>query len=237
MISETAKIPTATVAPLDHSKSTNMNYETASDFKEDPFQNYRYEDPFLISDPFPEEEAAAPVVKVEGEKDLLSNFQILNFFSLKTETKFEQKEENLFRKFSFENAVDPFASGSFSTTSNGNNDGNNNYNIDPFGSPINGNKKDTSNGFGFEADFANFDAFDSTGGATKASYGSTKNGSFGAFDAWSPSMDKTNNNVGTGKLKKGKQPEVSKINKFSADYSDNFDKDLEQVLKRSVMDQ
>lgn len=29
--------------------------ETAADFSEDPFKNYRYEDPFLISDPFQEE--------------------------------------------------------------------------------------------------------------------------------------------------------------------------------------
>lgn len=27
----------------------------ASDFQEDPFKNYRYEDPFLIEDPFNDE--------------------------------------------------------------------------------------------------------------------------------------------------------------------------------------
>lgn len=28
----------------------------ATDFKEDPFQNYRYEDPFMIADPFQDED-------------------------------------------------------------------------------------------------------------------------------------------------------------------------------------
>lgn len=51
-------------------------------------------------------------------------------------------------------------------------------------------------------------------------------------------MDETNNNnnVSTGKMKKNKQPEVSKINKFSADYSDKVE-DLEQVLQRSLVEQ
>lgn len=66
VIPETTKIPTATVAPMDHSNDTSVISEQASDFKEDPFQNYRYEDPFLISDPFQEEEAAAPAVPAKG---------------------------------------------------------------------------------------------------------------------------------------------------------------------------
>lgn len=99
VIPDTAKIPTATVAPMDHSKSTSMNYETASDFKEDPFQNYRYEDPFLISDPFPEEEAAAPVVKFEGKKYLLLKLSNSNFSRLKQKQSLSRK-----RKISSENS-------------------------------------------------------------------------------------------------------------------------------------
>ena len=35
--------------------AASVSMETAADFSEDPFKNYRYEDPFLISDPFQEE--------------------------------------------------------------------------------------------------------------------------------------------------------------------------------------
>ena len=47
----------------------------ASDFKEDPFQNYRYEDPFLISDPFQDEAPPVPVtatVIVKGNAIMFS---------------------------------------------------------------------------------------------------------------------------------------------------------------------
>lgn len=77
------------------------------------------------------------------------------------------------------------------------------------------------NDFGFE-DFANFDfACETTVGKGKV------------VDAWGGSLDSVNNNV--EKIKKFKEEEVKRINKL--DYSDNFDKDLEQVLKRSVMEQ
>lgn len=36
-------------------KISNSTQELASDFQEDPFKNYRYEDPFLIEDPFQDE--------------------------------------------------------------------------------------------------------------------------------------------------------------------------------------
>lgn len=36
-------------------KAEDGNTTTASDFQEDPFKNYRYEDPFLIEDPFKDE--------------------------------------------------------------------------------------------------------------------------------------------------------------------------------------
>jgi hypothetical protein len=59
-IPELTSIPTATVAPMSQSKSHSTASEPSSDFNEDPFKNYRYEDPFMISDPFQDEET--PVV-------------------------------------------------------------------------------------------------------------------------------------------------------------------------------
>lgn len=60
-------------------------------------------------------------------------------------------------------------------------------------------------------------------------------------DAWgTSSLDKTNNNsneISFGKVKKYSEKDVKKSNKFTADYSDNFEDDLAQVLKRSVVDQ
>lgn len=106
-------------------------------------------------------------------------------------------------------------------------------NFDPFG--LNNDTKpaaDTS-GFGFDADFANFDAFN--GNSSKKP---TSNN--GDFDAWGDSMDKTNNNFSsatTGKIKKPKDAEIKKIRKFSADYSENFEGDISEVLKRSMVDQ
>lgn len=38
--------------------------ELAGDFQEDPFKNYRYEDPFLIEDPFKDENGNEKGVKV-----------------------------------------------------------------------------------------------------------------------------------------------------------------------------
>lgn len=59
-MTEPPNIPTAKVAPME---------PAASDFQEDPFKNYRYEDPFMISDPFQEEAA------VKGELLFLCNFK------------------------------------------------------------------------------------------------------------------------------------------------------------------
>lgn len=42
-----------------------------TDFKEDPFQNYRYEDPFLIADPFQDDEAVTAAAK--GKISITSN--------------------------------------------------------------------------------------------------------------------------------------------------------------------
>lgn len=131
---------------------------------------------------------------------------------------------NDFDKFAFDDNVDPFASEKFTSKTNGN-DGNNNF--DPFGVPTmeTGKKNDSKiNDFGFEGDFANFDSFND---------GDTTNGNGKTVDAWGGSLDKVNNNLSKGK--KYKEQEINKVNK--SDYSDNFDQDLEQVLKRSVMEQ
>lgn len=40
-----------------------MASEAASDFKEDPFKHYRYEDPFMISDPFQDDQPPVDVFK------------------------------------------------------------------------------------------------------------------------------------------------------------------------------
>lgn len=43
--------------------------EPAGDFNEDPFKNYRYEDPFLISDPFQDEATTAAPAVTKGRCD------------------------------------------------------------------------------------------------------------------------------------------------------------------------
>lgn len=54
----------ATVTPFETKTTSRVAaIEPAGDFDEDPFKNYRYEDPFLISDPFQDEPTApAPAV-------------------------------------------------------------------------------------------------------------------------------------------------------------------------------
>lgn len=116
--------------------------------------------------------------------------------------------KNVFEKFSFD--TDDFTSAKKTYGSDGNN------NLDPFGPT----KNESVLGF----DFANFDSFNDNGttnGNTKPTKG-----------AWDGSLDKKNNNV-----RKYSEQEVKKINKFSTDYSENFDTDLQEILKRSVMEQ
>lgn len=125
-----------------------------------------------------------------------------------------------FDKFSLDDD-DPFASGNFTTKTNGN-DGNNNF--DPFGAPMAAAEKAAPTGFGFEADFSS--AFNDTSLSTKTNGNSV----------WGNSLDKKNNNS-SGRVQKFKADEVPKSNKFSADYSDNYEEDMQQALKRSVMDQ
>jgi hypothetical protein len=44
-------------------KIDDASSTTASDFQEDPFKNYRYEDPFLIEDPFKDQNGNAKVAE------------------------------------------------------------------------------------------------------------------------------------------------------------------------------
>ena len=55
--------PTTFPPPNVQSKNVSVVTEPAKDFNEDPFKNYRYEDPFLISDPFQDEETPPAVTK------------------------------------------------------------------------------------------------------------------------------------------------------------------------------
>lgn len=139
-------------------------------------------------------------------------------------------EKNLFNKFSFDADMFSNDNDTFTTAKKNGSDGNNN-DFDPFGAPVTGNKNDNNNiGFGFDTDFANFEAFNI--GDTHTTNGNSKNTS-----AWGGSLDEKNNNVKNKKVKKYQEQEVNKIGKFTGDYSDNFDKDLQDVLKRSVMEQ
>lgn len=64
MTQEAPKIPAAVVTPFETQSHVTAAAEPAGDFNEDPFKNYRYEDPFLISDPFQDEAAPSPVPAV-----------------------------------------------------------------------------------------------------------------------------------------------------------------------------
>lgn len=52
-------------------KIDDASSTTASDFQEDPFKNYRYEDPFLIEDPFNDQNGNA---KAAAEPGKISQF-------------------------------------------------------------------------------------------------------------------------------------------------------------------
>lgn len=70
---DTVSPPSATFSPpVQPKKDVSMTSEPASDFNEDPFKNYRYEDPFMISDPFQDEETPADVFT--GKKIFLFKF-------------------------------------------------------------------------------------------------------------------------------------------------------------------
>ncbi|CAO1410912.1 unnamed protein product [Diamesa tonsa] len=117
--------------------------ETAADFSEDPFKNYRYEDPFLISDPFQEE-------KEKEKADIFNGNNADDLFA-----KFEEKiQMNSF------NVTD-----TFSNITNDTNNNSSNKDFDPFGGGTDATTKNDA-AFGFDTNFsfeANFDddnAFD-----------------------------------------------------------------------------
>lgn len=228
MTEEAVKIPTAAVAPRMEAPKVSAS-ESGTDFKEDPFQNYRYEDPFLISDPFIDEEVQKPepVKKIpavfKGKLESLLKFlHFISFFF--SDDNFADPFNN---KFGFGDTADPFSSGNF-TKMNG--DSNNNEKFDPFGVSTDFEAKKDSSGFGFDGNFANFDEFNDSAPANGNKNGSDK------FDAWgATSLDITNNNdISFGRIKKSNEKDSTKFNKFS---SDNFEDDLAQALKRSVVEQ
>lgn len=98
--------------------------------------------------------------------------------------------------------------------------------FDPFGLSVNDmrtskNSSPAGNSFGFEANFANFDAFNNNPSNSDNCF----EDAWGGFDT---------------KPKKNKDSSVkaNKVSKFSSDYSDKtYEMDLEQVLKRSMFDQ
>ncbi|KAG5681401.1 hypothetical protein PVAND_010840 [Polypedilum vanderplanki] len=188
------------------SSSNTLNEAQKSkmeDFNEDPFKNYRYEDPFLIEDPFKDE---------NGNE----NLKVVN-----NNDKFEAFFEKDADFFSSKDAV------------NNNNKLKTSEKFDPFGlseNDLKNSTKTTNQSFGFEADFANFDAFNNN---STMSVSTTNGNGFG--DAWG---GESKSSIKSGKIKKyNKDIEPSKVTKFSQDYSDNYEKDLEQVLKRSMIDQ
>lgn len=115
------------------------------------------------------------------------------------------------------------------------------------------NKNPAAASFDFEGDFANFDAFNNN--SNIEAFNVTSVGSNGNGDAWGTSTSKgkvkKNNSATdafawgkkdsnmslTGKVKKYKDVKPDKIDKFNADYSDNYESDLNEILKRSMVDQ
>lgn len=100
----------------------------------------------------------------------------------------------------------------------------NNDNFDPFGSSVTDLKKSknlSSDDFGFDGDFANFDAFNNNDEETP----SKSNRSV----AWGESAKNGSNKI--------KEDKASKISKYNSDYSENYETDLNEILKRSMIDQ
>lgn len=100
----------------------------------------------------------------------------------------------------------------------------NNDNFDPFGLSVTDLKKSknlSSDDFGFDGDFANFDAFNNNDEETP----SKSNRSV----AWGESAKNGSNKI--------KEDKASKISKYNSDYSENYETDLNEILKRSMIDQ
>lgn len=207
---------------------------TGTDFQEDPFKNYRYEDPFLIEDPFNDENANPTKSKEKGLCVFILLKFLNNFFIF-----FSDKFADFFEKDSFEQATNLFEKHDFGDTFDDslNNNNGQNEKHDPFGLSVNDlnnfkNTTATSNAFGFDADFSKFDSFNNNNNAASKA-NNNNNFNFNESDVWSETKSSRS------KVKKYNDVETktSKISKFTTDYSDNYEKDLEQVLKRSMMDQ
>lgn len=121
--------------------------------------------------------------------------------------------KNDFDKFSFDSEC--FNSNKFIPKTKSNDENNNSF--DPFDSP--GEKKETVAYFGFDSDFGNFETFNDTGNIKDEIDG-----------VWGEKIDEKN----VRKIKEYNQHEVKK---FNGNFSDNFDRDLELGLKRSLMEQ
>jgi hypothetical protein len=156
---------------------------------------------------------------------------------------FADKFETFFEKDTFGQETDFFGKQDFGKTF-GSNDGiskNNNINnnskssktekFDPFGLSETAFKGASfDHGYGIETDFANFDSFNNNDIAASTNGNGLKGG-----NAWGDAKSTTR----IGKVKKFNKEasNVSKITKFTSDYSENYETDLEQVLKRSMVDQ
>lgn len=104
-------------------------------------------------------------------------------------------------------------------------------NFDPFGLSVTDSKTFknlSSKDFGeFDGDFSNFDALDSNGNEDI-----TVNPKMS--EVWG---ERPNKSINKMNCSKDMEMKVSKISKFSADYSDNYETDLSDILKRSMIDQ
>lgn len=94
-------------------------------------------------------------------------------------------------------------------------------NYDPFGLSVtelnSTHSQNLTSDFGFEGDFANFDAFNNN----------SNDNSF---------MNNKQKDAPIYNEKKEKDRKASKISKYSTDYSENYDKDLNEILKRSIIE-
>lgn len=72
MQASTTSLHTVESVNVDTKNTSKSTQELSTDFQEDPFKNYRYEDPFLIEDPFKDENGNQKVEK--GKKKLFFFF-------------------------------------------------------------------------------------------------------------------------------------------------------------------
>lgn len=182
-------------------------------------------------DAFGKSESKAPAFDAFGKDESKSNAFDAFGKSESNSNAFDAFGNTEFGSNSTTSTFEPFGSSDFSNNNvkNGNGDA-----FDPFGLAVTDTKKNknsTAPGFGFEGDFANFDAFNNNGNDAWGSTTKVKKSNDDGFASWG----KKENSM--GRIKKSKEPEVKKIDKFSSDYSDNYESDLNEILKRSMIDQ